>query len=277
MYVDCPDEARAATDPHSRRRHWRCWPRRRRRSPAPAPAGAGEDQRPNILVVMTDDMAATDLELMPNVQRLLVKQGTSFTNAVTTFPLCCPSRATFLTGQYAHNHDVIGNFWPFGWYGMRGRDNTLPVWLDRAGYETALIGKWLNGYGARDAHGEVPARLRHLARAARRLRLRLRQLRDEQQRQAEDLGRRRVRAPARRVRRDRGQTPRARARDDLRAAREGLRAAPVRVLGHRPRTRLLPRRHRADHRAGSSPARSARASRSSSGGRWRRRTARTSR
>ncbi len=105
---------------------------------------------------MADDMAASDIELMPNVQRLLVKQGTSFTDTVTTFPLCCPSRATFITGQYAHNHGVTGNFWPFGWYGMRGRKNTLPVWLDRAGYETALIGKWLNGYGARDAHGEVP-------------------------------------------------------------------------------------------------------------------------
>ena len=118
--------------------------------------GVGEDPRPNILVVMTDDMALSDIELMPNVKRLLVRQGTSFTETVTTFPLCCPSRATFLTGQYAHNHGVIGNFWPFGWYGMRGRKNTLPVWLDRAGYRTALIGKWLNGYGARDGRGEVP-------------------------------------------------------------------------------------------------------------------------
>ena len=51
---------------------------------------------------------------------------------------------------------MAGNFYPYGWYGMKGRANTLPAWLQDAGYRTALIGKWLNGYGARDAHGEVP-------------------------------------------------------------------------------------------------------------------------
>jgi N-acetylglucosamine-6-sulfatase len=120
------------------------------------PASAARDGRPNILVVMTDDMAATDVAQMPNVRRLLADQGTSFGDAVDSFPLCCPARATFITGQYAHNHGVGGNFYPFGWYGMRDRGNILPAWLQRAGYTTALIGKWLNGYGARDAHGEVP-------------------------------------------------------------------------------------------------------------------------
>ena len=76
---------------------------------------------------MTDDMAATDVELMPNVQRLLAKRGTSFDNAVDSFPLCCPARATFITGQYAHNHGVKGNFYPYGWYGMKRRGNTLPA------------------------------------------------------------------------------------------------------------------------------------------------------
>src|SRR3954465_15702060 len=126
-------------------------------APAAArPAGASHDGRPNILVVMTDDQAAADLAQMPNVRKLLVKQGTRFTNAVDSFPLCCPSRATFITGQYAHNHGVLGNFYPYGWYGMKGRATTLPAWLQQAGYRTALIGKWLNGYGALDAHGEVP-------------------------------------------------------------------------------------------------------------------------
>src|SRR5262245_51556799 len=121
------------------------------------PVGAGgRDHRPNILVVMTDDMASTDLKLMPNVQRLLVDRGTTFADAVDSFPLCCPARATFITGQYAHNHGVAGNFYPYGWYGMKGRGNTLPAWLQRAGYTTALVGKWLNGYGALNAHGEVP-------------------------------------------------------------------------------------------------------------------------
>jgi arylsulfatase A-like enzyme len=126
------------------------------RSAQGRPTSADSDGRPNILVVMTDDMAASDLELMPSVQKLLAKKGTTFTNAVDSFPLCCPARATFITGQYAHNHGVRGNFAPYGWYGMKDRKNTLPAWLQDAGYRTALIGKWLNGYGALDAHGEVP-------------------------------------------------------------------------------------------------------------------------
>ena len=90
------------------------------------PASAARDGRPNILVVMTDDMAATDVGSMPNVRRLLADQGTSFADAVDSFPLCCPARATFITGQYAHNHGVGGNFYPFGWYGMKDRGNTCP-------------------------------------------------------------------------------------------------------------------------------------------------------
>jgi arylsulfatase A-like enzyme len=126
-------------------------------SAAARPASADRDGRPNILVVMTDDMAATDVALMPNVQRLLAKQGTTFNDAIDSFPLCCPARATFITGQYAHNHGVAGNFAPYGWYGMADRGNILPAWLQDAGYRTALVGKWLNGYGAQDAHGEIPA------------------------------------------------------------------------------------------------------------------------
>jgi N-acetylglucosamine-6-sulfatase len=126
-------------------------------TPAAArPAGSAKDGRPNILVVMTDDMAQADLAFMPKTRKLLAKRGTSFTNAITSFPLCCPSRATFLTGQYAHNHGVTGNFYPVGWYGMAGRNNTLATWLDRAGYRTDLVGKMLNGYGALDGRGEIP-------------------------------------------------------------------------------------------------------------------------
>jgi arylsulfatase A-like enzyme len=125
-------------------------------SPASArPASTGKDGRPNILVVMTDDMNQADMQFMPKTRKLLGKQGTSFTDAITSFPLCCPSRATFLTGQYAHNHGVGGNFFPEGWYGMPRRNNTLATWLD-PNYRTDLIGKMLNGYGALDAHGEIP-------------------------------------------------------------------------------------------------------------------------
>src|SRR3954453_12402121 len=109
------------------------------------PATADKDGRPNILVVMTDDQAMADVAQMPNVKRLLARQGTTFADAVDSFPLCCPARATFITGQYAHNHGVAGNFYPYGWYGMKDRGNTLPAWLQKSGYTTALIGKWLNG------------------------------------------------------------------------------------------------------------------------------------
>ncbi len=112
-----------------------------------------KDGKPNILVVMTDDEAVSDLQAMPNLKSLVASQGATFNNMVDSFPLCCPSRATFITGQYAHNHGVGGNFWPYGWYGMANRNNTLPVWLKSAGYYTAAVGKWLNGYGAGNQPG----------------------------------------------------------------------------------------------------------------------------
>ena len=129
-------------------------------------------------------MSATDLELMPNVRRLLAAKGTTFADAVDSFPLCCPARATFITGQYAHNHGVAGNFYPYGWYGMKQRGNTLPAWLQDAGYSDGAdrqVAERLRGTrrARRGAEG-----LRHLARPARRLRLRLLQLRHEQRRQA---------------------------------------------------------------------------------------------
>jgi arylsulfatase A-like enzyme len=126
---------------------------------APAEArkvGAGKGKQPNIVVIMTDDQAAADLVHMPNVKKLLTDRGTSFSDAVDSFPLCCPARATFITGQYAHNHKVIGNFYPYGWYGMKGRDNILPAWLQKSGYRTGMVGKWLNGYGAKTGKGEKP-------------------------------------------------------------------------------------------------------------------------
>ena len=119
-----------------------------------------KDGKPNILVVMTDDQALADLQAMPNLKSLVAAKGVQFSNAGDSFPLCCPSRATFITGQYSHNHGVGGNFWPYGWYGMTNRANTLPKWLQNSGYYTALVGKWLNGYGSgktgnRDAEGNL--------------------------------------------------------------------------------------------------------------------------
>ncbi len=115
-------------------------------APKPKP-----EPRPNVVVIMTDDQTVESLRVMPNVQRLLAAQGTTFANNFASFSLCCPSRATFLTGQYAHNHGVMGNSPPEGGYAKLDHRNTLAVWLQRAGYYTAHIGKFLNGYGSRNS------------------------------------------------------------------------------------------------------------------------------
>jgi hypothetical protein len=109
-------------------------------------------------MVNTDDQQAESVRLMPNVQRLLAGRGVTFTNSFVSYPLCCPSRSTWLTGQYAHNNGVRGNQPPSGGYSKLAptMSNTLPVWLQRAGYRTAHIGKFLNGYGNTSPDTEVP-------------------------------------------------------------------------------------------------------------------------
>jgi N-acetylglucosamine-6-sulfatase len=115
------------------------------------------DDRPNIVVIQTDDQTADSLRYMANVNRLLVRQGVRFDNNFASYPLCCPSRATLLTGQYAHNHGVRGNQPPLGGYVRLDHSNTLPVWLQQAGYQTSFVGKYLNGYGEGEGgREEVP-------------------------------------------------------------------------------------------------------------------------
>jgi N-acetylglucosamine-6-sulfatase len=71
-----------------------------------APAKPSQAQsRPNIVVVMTDDQTVESVRVMTHVNSLLAARGTTFTNSFASFPLCCPSRATFVTGQYGHPHD----------------------------------------------------------------------------------------------------------------------------------------------------------------------------
>jgi arylsulfatase A-like enzyme len=121
---------------------------------APAAASAPA-KRPNVVVLMTDDQTVESLRVMPNVKRLLVNRGAYFENSFVSFSLCCPSRATFLTGQYAHNHGVLSNELPNGGYTKLDGSSTLPVWLEKAGYSTIHLGKYLNGYGLRNPT-EIP-------------------------------------------------------------------------------------------------------------------------
>ena len=118
-----------------------------------APAAAAT--QPNIVVIMTDDQAVESLRVMPKTRALIGDKGTTFSNSFVSFPLCCPSRATLLTGQYPHNHGVLDNAPPNGGYSKLNHANTLPVWLQQAGYYTSHIGKYLNGYGLENPN-EVP-------------------------------------------------------------------------------------------------------------------------
>jgi N-acetylglucosamine-6-sulfatase len=110
---------------------------------------AAAQARPNIVVIETDDQTLRSMRVMDNVNSLIGAHGATFTNSFVNYSLCCPSRATFLTGQYEHNHGVLGNTPPKGGFGrfqaLHGNNN-LAVWLQDAGYYTALIGKYLNGY-----------------------------------------------------------------------------------------------------------------------------------
>jgi N-acetylglucosamine-6-sulfatase len=117
-------------------------------STAPAAVGKQEEQapRPNVVVVMSDDQTADSMRFMPQVNEQLGAQGATFANNFVNYSLCCPSRSTFLTGQYAHNHGVLSNQLPDGGFQKLDSTNTLPVWLQQDGYYTAHIGKYLNGY-----------------------------------------------------------------------------------------------------------------------------------
>jgi N-acetylglucosamine-6-sulfatase len=120
----------------------------------PAAAAAGAD-RPNLVVVMTDDQTVEELSAMPRTRRLVAAKGVRFERSYVSYPVCCPSRATFLTGRYAHNHGVMGLYPPTGGYGRFDKHAALPVWLRRAGYFTAHLGKFLNGYGDQEP-ADVP-------------------------------------------------------------------------------------------------------------------------
>ncbi len=128
------------------------------------PVEAAAQQRPNFVVIQTDDSTleqlyaaytpypgAPAIRAMPNTLDLLAKRGVTFNRYYVSYSLCCPSRVTLLTGRYAHNHNVRGNVQPEGGYsGFRERaawNHNIATWLQGSGYRTIHIGKFLNGYG----------------------------------------------------------------------------------------------------------------------------------
>ena len=103
-------------------------------------------RKPNVIFIYTDDQNFADFtpRVMPKTHRLINRPGSVFTDFVVATPLCCPSRASFLTGDYPHNTGVFSN--RGGYRNLEGKFNTLPVWMHNAGYRTAWVGKYLQGY-----------------------------------------------------------------------------------------------------------------------------------
>lgn len=101
---------------------------------------------PNIILIVTDDQDLRSFrgEVMPATRKVIADKGTIFKNAIATTPQCCPSRASLITGQYAHNHRVFSN--QLGYGALADKQSVLPAWLQDAGYVTAHVGKYLNGY-----------------------------------------------------------------------------------------------------------------------------------
>src|SRR4029450_8876231 len=102
---------------------------------------------------MVDDLSVNEYEaalsnnVWPAIKQHVVGSGTKFTNAFVSTSLCCPMRATLLTGHHSHNHGVLDNKLPLGGATRIDDASTLPIWLQAAGYRTGLVGKYLNGYG----------------------------------------------------------------------------------------------------------------------------------
>jgi N-acetylglucosamine-6-sulfatase len=106
---------------------------------------------PNIVLIVTDDQSFAQMSALPKTQKLIGSNGVQFSNFIVSYPLCCPSRATLFTGEYAHNNGVLGNNPEQdggGWVSLNHPHRTLASWLQSAGYDTVHFGKWANSYGA---------------------------------------------------------------------------------------------------------------------------------
>ena len=117
----------------------------------------GAKPKPNIILVLTDDQFPGTESKMPALKRNVTDKGVKFTNMTSTFPLCCPGRATLHRGQYAHNTKIYGNSRPAGgWEKFEARGlhrSTVGKWLDNSGYQTGLFGKVMNNYRERTVPG----------------------------------------------------------------------------------------------------------------------------
>jgi N-acetylglucosamine-6-sulfatase len=140
------------------------WPLQRGLGAAPpAPrAEAAPAARPNIVLILTDDLDRNlgTLERMPELRALLAGRGLTFTHMLVSESLCCPSRSSIQRGQFVHNHQVLSNKPPEGgfekFHALKEDQSTIGTWLQAAGYRTAFMGKYLNGYPDTAAPTYVP-------------------------------------------------------------------------------------------------------------------------
>ena len=125
-------------------------------TPAPTVAAAATPKPPNLVFVLTDDLEPSLLKYMPTV-RSMQKAGASFSDYTVSDSLCCPSRTSIFTGQYPHSSGVFTNSGADGGYGAFQAhglaDQTYAVALQKAGYRTGFMGKYLNGYDPKAGDG----------------------------------------------------------------------------------------------------------------------------
>ena len=123
--------------------------------PAASSGAPATPKRPNVIVVLTDDQSVAELSerTMPETVEALGDAGTTFTNSVVSSPLCCPSRAGFLTGQYPHNSGVIDN--EPGYAALIDKSSIIYSWLQAAGYRTGHAGRFLLNYDQPAPLGQV--------------------------------------------------------------------------------------------------------------------------
>ncbi len=123
-------------------------------SAAAVPTSQARPKQPeklNVVVILSDDERVDGTSVMQNVKTLLADHGVTFSDYHVTSSLCGPSRASILSGQYSHHTGVYDNFGPHSVASFNA-SSTLATWMHGAGYETALVGKYINAYTTAEHH-----------------------------------------------------------------------------------------------------------------------------
>lgn len=156
-----PETAVPVLQPMTSRRHWALRVIGLVNAQLAIATSSDEDLlKPSILFILTDDLDMGEVAYMPILQQQLIQKGVTFTNNLVNTPLCCPSRTSILRGQYSHNTGVQTNQGTNGGFATAHSNgleaSTVATWLQDAGYRTALIGKYLNGYPKTTSNTYVP-------------------------------------------------------------------------------------------------------------------------